>query len=647
MNRHAIGFLTALSLIGGLTAQAAPATVQTTTKDQAYLGVQIRPSEKGVEIISVRPDTAASRAGLKEGDQILSMGETPIDSTDALGELVSSRSAGERIVIRVLRDGKEFNAVVNLGTRPDATVATPTAPTRKSAKTETAEKPTRELAPKRVETPTEGSAGAPRGGGFLGVMIEVDDADGARIAEVQPGSPAAKGRLQKGDVIVAIDGDKVASPDALKQALSRHAPGEEIQVTVQRDGGQEQRIVKLAAFDNLNWGAASVARGATVTPTPEPKKAPAAPQATREGGRGWIGIYFAEAENGVLVDNTVPDGPAAKAGLKSGDVIISIAEKKIAGSEDLMSALERAGAGRTVAVTLLRDGKPLEYDVRLTTRPEEIAVAEVVPEAAAPSGSRVKRPLSKGRPAAPRAELRRKATDRAAEAREKAAVARKKAAAERRKAKEMAVAKEKKAVARKKAENKKKAAARKKATARKKADGKKKASRNDAVASKMVLDPKHDIVLVPDEGGGYRLRTKGSKGLSIPAHGKQILILDSSGDDGVELYVVGEEGNIDREVVTRGKKGGDIAFFGDARGAHDEDHNVEIVDLLAGGGGNVWFSRESDDDDGKVIVIERSGSGGGSGCCCCCCCKNNGHSRSSGSERQVIRVLRNKEKGAD
>jgi putative serine protease PepD len=72
---------------------------------------------------------------------------------------------------------------------------------------------------------------------YLGVAVgDTASGTGARIGTVRSGSPAAKAGLKVGDVIVAVDGVAVADADQLTGAISEHQPGDQITLTVKRDG---------------------------------------------------------------------------------------------------------------------------------------------------------------------------------------------------------------------------------------------------------------------------------------------------------------------------------------------------------------------------------------------------------------------------
>ena len=67
--------------------------------------------------------------------------------------------------------------------------------------------------------------------------------DGAEVDEVNPGTPAEKGGLKKGDVITEVDGERVVDGIALIVAIRAHQPGEEVEFTVERDG--EERTIRI------------------------------------------------------------------------------------------------------------------------------------------------------------------------------------------------------------------------------------------------------------------------------------------------------------------------------------------------------------------------------------------------------------------
>jgi hypothetical protein len=91
-------------------------------------------------------------------------------------------------------------------------------------------------------------------------------------------------------------------------------------------------------------------------------------------GGGGYGPYFGsipdfgQTENGVKFSDVKPGSPAAKAGLKAGDVLIQFGDKPIKNLYDFTDALRRCKVGDVVHVTVLRDGKEWKIDVKLEQR---------------------------------------------------------------------------------------------------------------------------------------------------------------------------------------------------------------------------------------------------------------------------------------
>ena len=92
------------------------------------------------------------------------------------------------------------------------------------------------------------------------------------------------------------------------------------------------------------------------------------------GGGGGYGPYFGsipdfgEIENGVRFADVRPGSPAAKAGLKGGDIMTQFGDKQIKNLYDFTDALQRRKVGDVVEVTVQRDGKPMTVQVKLEQR---------------------------------------------------------------------------------------------------------------------------------------------------------------------------------------------------------------------------------------------------------------------------------------
>ena len=254
------------------------------------------------------------------------------------------------------------------------------------------------------------------GGGRLGVSIEdpKGDARGASVRSVEADSAAAKAGLKEGDVIVRFDGEAVRSAAQLGRLVAETPAGRTVAIEVTRGGATQKLSATLAeASRSFRFHGGDGGDFALEMPdwTPEPPEAPEPPHAgvaprpprapmppmphvwswdnddgfmvrrLPGGGPRKLGIEFMEigdqlaayfklpGKSGVLVTSVDADGPAAKAGMKAGDVVTKVGADAIADGDDLRHAMSRAEGGSQVTVTVQRDGHPLELKPTLA-KPE-------------------------------------------------------------------------------------------------------------------------------------------------------------------------------------------------------------------------------------------------------------------------------------
>ncbi len=113
--------------------------------------------------------------------------------------------------------------------------------------------------------------------------------------------------------------------------------------------------------------------------------------------RGYIGVVIQSVDKvtaeamglaepkGALVAEVTPGGPADKAGIKPGDVIVAFNGKEVEDNDDLVRLVSDAGIGVTVSVDVLRNGRRMTLALKTGERPKNLVLGESEPESAAPS----------------------------------------------------------------------------------------------------------------------------------------------------------------------------------------------------------------------------------------------------------------------
>jgi serine protease Do len=229
------------------------------------------------------------------------------------------------------------------------------------------------------------------GGGRLGVSVadvEGTDTRGVRIEEVEQESPAGKAGFQKGDIVVEFDGERVRSVRQFTRLVSETPAGRQVAAAVLRGGQRvtlnvtprESSAVSVFSGDRLKAFELLEDRVREL-PAPVPPQPPAAPRAPRAPrapepplerfffSGGQLGVttsslsdqlreYFG-AKGGVLVTSVTRDSAAEKAGVKAGDVILSVNGRSIDGPSELRLEIQRLEPGGEFTLEIVRDRKSM------------------------------------------------------------------------------------------------------------------------------------------------------------------------------------------------------------------------------------------------------------------------------------------------
>jgi len=233
------------------------------------------------------------------------------------------------------------------------------------------------------------------GSSRIGVSIrEVEESDaksakgataGVVVEDVSTDSPAAKAGIRKGDVIVEFDGEKVRSVRQLTRLVQETPAGRSVPAVLLREGQRTPVTVtptdsgrfSFEGLDDLaDWGRdfkyRIAPRIATPPAPPTPPNPPTPPSFVFDGllnraTRLGISIdslspqlaqYFG-TKDGVLVTSVTDDSPAAKAGLKAGDVITGFNGNTIGDPSELRRRIQSLSDGDEFTIAAMRDRKPV------------------------------------------------------------------------------------------------------------------------------------------------------------------------------------------------------------------------------------------------------------------------------------------------
>lgn len=239
------------------------------------------------------------------------------------------------------------------------------------------------------------------GDGFLGVYAEnisrenmgryhMSQVRGVGVTHVVPNSPAEKAGLRKDDVILRIDGENVSSVRKLNRLVSEMAPDQSVKLSFSR-GGSEQEVTATVGKRSNQSFAADVFPGGSKLFRWDRDGKPFKFDFPREtfrfenplgespnlfdndndlaiilGNSRRIGVSTMELSKqladyfgitggkGVLVTSVTADGPAAKAGIRAGDVITAVEGEAVDSPGDVARAINKKKEGE-VTLTIVRN----------------------------------------------------------------------------------------------------------------------------------------------------------------------------------------------------------------------------------------------------------------------------------------------------
>ncbi len=211
---------------------------------------------------------------------------------------------------------------------------------------------------------------------------------GVYVTEIYGDSPAEAAGIEEDDVIVAIDDEKVDDIDELVEAIQSREPGDDISLTVDRDGRElliiatlDERPEEYVWLDKDDFFGLSALQALGNMYIPEINIG-----FSGFGGRGRLGVYVHDLSEGlaeyfevpdgegVLVDDIVEDGPAEAAGIRAGDVIVRIGDEDVADTDELVEAIGEMERDTPTPIVLIRKGERLTVEATVGQSKQDKAI---------------------------------------------------------------------------------------------------------------------------------------------------------------------------------------------------------------------------------------------------------------------------------
>jgi serine protease Do len=191
--------------------------------------------------------------------------------------------------------------------------------------------------------------------GYIGVSIQaitpelakamnLKEAKGALVSDVVPGSPADKGGIKQGDVIIAFNQKNIDGPRDLSSGVAQTPVGQEAKVAILREGREKQLTLKIEKFGS--------------------EEAKVEKSASSDQGKWGLGLedlnpqmkglVKPKSSQGVLVANVQPGSPADLAGVRPGDILLSVNRQPVHSAKQAVELISKAKDNDSLLLLLRR-----------------------------------------------------------------------------------------------------------------------------------------------------------------------------------------------------------------------------------------------------------------------------------------------------
>jgi serine protease Do len=192
--------------------------------------------------------------------------------------------------------------------------------------------------------------------GYIGVSIQaitpelakamkLKNDKGALVNDVVPGSPADKGGMKQGDVIIAFNQKNIDGPRDLSSWVAQTPVGQEAKVAILREGSEKQLTLKIEKFGS--------------------EEAKVEKSALSDQGKWGLGLEDLnrqmkgssrpKSSQGVLVANVHPESPADLAGVRPGDILLSVNRQPVNSMKQAVEVISKVKDSDSLLLLLRRD----------------------------------------------------------------------------------------------------------------------------------------------------------------------------------------------------------------------------------------------------------------------------------------------------
>jgi serine protease Do len=196
--------------------------------------------------------------------------------------------------------------------------------------------------------------------GYLGISLndvtpdnahffDLQDASGAIVAQVTPGSPAGNAGLQQGDVIQQLNGKQITNASALQVGVSEVMPGTHIDLGILRNGTQKNVNVTVGSFHQPNL----VDTADNDDSTKGGKLGLAVADLTTDARQQ---VNAPDQIHGVIVKSVRPASPADDAGIQPGDIILQVDRQPASSASQFVDEVHRSPANKDLLLLIWSKG---------------------------------------------------------------------------------------------------------------------------------------------------------------------------------------------------------------------------------------------------------------------------------------------------